>query len=75
MSLPKFGNHRVIAAYPNHTIKGMQQPGKGKADAVVTVDAGTSDVLMIFEKQISRFRHRLMLLCMVLFAFRHIKAL
>jgi SAM-dependent methyltransferase len=45
---------RVIAAYPNHTIKGMQQPGKGKADAVFTAfDAATGDVLMILDADLT----------------------
>ena len=45
---------RVIAAYPDKVIKGMQQPGKGKADAVFTAfDAATGDVLMILDADLT----------------------
>lgn len=45
---------RVIAAYPDHTIKGIQQPGKGKADAVFTAfDVATGDVLMILDADLT----------------------
>jgi SAM-dependent methyltransferase len=45
---------RVIAAYPDKMIKGMQQPGKGKADAVFTAfDAATGDVLMILDADLT----------------------
>jgi SAM-dependent methyltransferase len=45
---------RVIAAYPDRVIKGMRQPGKGKADAVFTAfDAATGDVLMILDADLT----------------------
>jgi SAM-dependent methyltransferase len=45
---------RVIAAWPNQTIKGMRQRGKGKADAVFTAfDAATGDVLMILDADLT----------------------
>ena len=45
---------RVIAAYPDHTIKAIRQPGKGKADAVFTAfDAATGDVLMILDADLT----------------------
>lgn len=41
---------RVIAAYPERNIKAMQQPGKGKADAVFAgFEAAHGDVLMILD--------------------------
>jgi SAM-dependent methyltransferase len=45
---------RVIAAYPDKVIKGMQQRGKGKADAVFTAfDVATGDVLMILDADLT----------------------
>lgn len=45
---------RVIAAYPQHDIKAMRQPGKGKADAVFTAfDAARGDVLMILDADLT----------------------
>lgn len=45
---------RVKAAYPNHDIKTMTQPGKGKADAVFTAfDAARGDVLMILDADLT----------------------
>ncbi len=45
---------RVIAAYPERDIKVMQQPGKGKADAVFTAfDAARGDVLMILDADLT----------------------
>jgi len=45
---------RVKAAYPDHNIKIMQQPGKGKGDAVRTgYAAATGDVLMILDADLT----------------------
>ncbi|CCD95131.1 conserved hypothetical protein [Bradyrhizobium sp. ORS 375] len=45
---------RVRAAYPDHDIKLMRQPGKGKADAVFTAfDAARGDVLMILDADLT----------------------
>lgn len=45
---------RVRAAYPQHDIKLMRQPGKGKADAVFTAfDAARGDVLMILDADLT----------------------
>ena len=45
---------RVAAAYPDRDIKVMQQPGKGKADAVFTAfDAARGDVLMILDADLT----------------------
>jgi SAM-dependent methyltransferase len=45
---------RVIAAYPDHTIKAIRQPGKGKADAVFAAfEAATGDVLMILDADLT----------------------
>ena len=41
---------RVIAAHPQHSIKAMRQPGKGKADAVFAAfEAAHGDVLIILD--------------------------
>ncbi len=45
---------RVRAVYPQHDIKLMRQPGKGKADAVFTAfDAARGDVLMILDADLT----------------------
>ncbi|MBW7895663.1 MAG: glycosyltransferase [Opitutaceae bacterium] len=45
---------RVKAAYPDHAIKIMQQPGKGKGDAVRTgYAAATGDILMILDADLT----------------------
>jgi hypothetical protein len=45
---------RVIAAHPDRKIRAMQQPGKGKADAVFTAfDAAAGDVLMILDADLT----------------------
>lgn len=45
---------RVQAAYPDHDIKIMQQPGKGKGDAVrVGFAAATGDILMILDADLT----------------------
>ena len=45
---------RVAAAYPDRDIKVMQQPGKGKADAVFAAfDAARGDVLMILDADLT----------------------
>lgn len=45
---------RVAAAYPDRDIKVMQQPGKGKSDAVFTAfDAARGDVLMILDADLT----------------------
>ncbi|MGJ4892553.1 glycosyltransferase [Bradyrhizobium sp. HKCCYLRH3099] len=45
---------RVRAAFPDHDIKLMRQPGKGKADAVFTAfDAARGDVLMILDADLT----------------------
>lgn len=45
---------RVKAAYPDHNIKIMQQPGKGKGDAVRTgFAAATGDILMILDADLT----------------------
>lgn len=45
---------RVKAAYPDHNIKIMQQPGKGKGDAVRTgYAAATGDILMILDADLT----------------------
>ncbi len=45
---------RVAAAYPKRDIKVMQQPGKGKADAVFTAfDVARGDVLMILDADLT----------------------
>ena len=45
---------RVAAAYPHRDIKVMQQPGKGKADAVFTAfDAARGEVLMILDADLT----------------------
>lgn len=45
---------RVKAAYPQHDIKLMRQPGKGKADAVFAAfDAARGDVLMILDADLT----------------------
>jgi len=45
---------RVIAAYPDRDIKGIRQPGKGKADAVFAgFDAARGDVLMILDADLT----------------------
>jgi SAM-dependent methyltransferase len=58
---------RVAAAYSDRDIKVLQQPGKGKADAVFTAfDAARGDVLMILDadltvppEQLPKFWHAL----------------
>jgi SAM-dependent methyltransferase len=46
--------NRVAKAYPGRNIKAMQQPGKGKADAVFTgFDAARGDVLMILDADLT----------------------
>jgi glycosyltransferase involved in cell wall biosynthesis len=46
--------HRVKAAYPDHDIKVMVQPGKGKADAVFAAfDAASNDVVMILDADLT----------------------
>ncbi|MGJ5177768.1 glycosyltransferase [Bradyrhizobium oligotrophicum] len=45
---------RVRQAFPDHDIKLMRQPGKGKADAVFTAfDAARGDVLMILDADLT----------------------
>lgn len=45
---------RVRAAFPDHDIKLMRQPGKGKADAVFTAyDVARGDVLMILDADLT----------------------
>lgn len=45
---------RVKMAYPNHDIKTMVQPGKGKADAVfMAFDVARGDVLMILDADLT----------------------
>jgi SAM-dependent methyltransferase len=45
---------RVAAAYPLRNIKAMQQPGKGKADAVFAgFDAARGEVLMILDADLT----------------------
>jgi SAM-dependent methyltransferase len=45
---------RVAAAYPLHKIKAMQQPGKGKADAVFAGFAAASgEVLMVLDADLT----------------------
>jgi SAM-dependent methyltransferase len=45
---------RVKAAHPDHDIKIMQQPGKGKGDAVRTgFAAATGDILMILDADLT----------------------
>ena len=45
---------RVAAAYPDHDVKAIKQPGKGKADAVFTAfDAARGDVLMILDADLT----------------------
>ena len=45
---------RVVAAYPHHDIKAMQQPGKGKADAVFAAfDVASGDALMILDADLT----------------------
>jgi glycosyltransferase involved in cell wall biosynthesis len=45
---------RVIAAYPQRDIKAMQQPGKGKADAVFAgFEAARDEVLMILDADLT----------------------
>jgi SAM-dependent methyltransferase len=45
---------RVIRANPERNIKGLQQPGRGKADAVYAgFDAATGDVLMILDADLT----------------------
>ena len=45
---------RVAGAYPHRDIKVMQQPGKGKADAVFTAfEAARGDVLMILDADLT----------------------
>ena len=45
---------RVQAAYPDHDIKVMRQPGKGKADAVFTAfDVARGDVLIILDADLT----------------------
>src|SRR5579871_5297496 len=45
---------RVRAAHPEHDIRVMQQPGKGKADAVFTAfDAARGDLLIILDADLT----------------------
>jgi SAM-dependent methyltransferase len=45
---------RVQSAYPNHDIKVMRQPGKGKADAVFTAfDSARGDLLIILDADLT----------------------
>ncbi|MBR1214301.1 glycosyltransferase [Bradyrhizobium sp. JYMT SZCCT0180] len=45
---------RVMSAYPQHNIKAMRQPGKGKADAVFAAfDVAQGDVLMILDADLT----------------------
>jgi glycosyltransferase involved in cell wall biosynthesis len=45
---------RVVAAYPDHDIKAMRQPGIGKADAVFTgFDAARGDLLVILDADLT----------------------
>ena len=45
---------RVVAAYPQYDIKAMQQPGKGKADAVFAAfDVASGDALMILDADLT----------------------
>jgi glycosyltransferase involved in cell wall biosynthesis len=45
---------RVKAAYPNHDIRVMRQPGKGKADAVFTAfDTARGDLLIILDADLT----------------------
>jgi SAM-dependent methyltransferase len=45
---------RVVAAYPQYNIKAMQQPGKGKADAVFAAfDVARGDVVMIVDADLT----------------------
>jgi SAM-dependent methyltransferase len=45
---------RVAAAYPDHDVKAMQQPGKGRADAVFAAfDVARGDVLMILDADLT----------------------
>lgn len=45
---------RVVAAYPEHHIKCLRQPGKGKADAVFhAFDVAHGDVLMILDADLA----------------------
>jgi SAM-dependent methyltransferase len=45
---------RVAAAYPDHDVKAIKQPGKGKADAVFAAfDVARGDVLMILDADLT----------------------
>jgi len=45
---------RVVVTYPQHNIKAMHQPGKGKADAVFAgFEAASGEVLMILDADLT----------------------